>query len=93
MPELLELLRLTPQVLDLAIGRRPCRVARQTALAGLEELLGPRVIKALGDTFTTAKLGDAGLAAQAVQNYPDLLFGLMALAGCPTDVLHDPLRR
>src|ERR1700693_4892548 len=89
----LEFLRLTPQVLDLAIGRRPCRVARQTALASLQELLGPCVIKALGNAFTAAKLGDAGLAAQAVQNYPDLLFGRMALTGCPADVLHDPRRR
>jgi hypothetical protein len=28
-----------PKILDLAIGRRTCRVARQTALAGLQELL------------------------------------------------------
>src|SRR5277367_2242549 len=82
-----------PKVLDLAIGRRTCRVARQTALAGLQELFGPSVIKALGSTFTAAQLGNAGLAAQAIQNYPDLLFGRMTLAGCPADVLHDPLRR
>ena len=68
----LELLRLTPQVLDLATGRRPRRVADQTTLAGLQELLGPGVIKALGNAFTAAKLRDAGLAAQAVQNDPDL---------------------
>src|ERR1700690_622632 len=61
--------------------------------AGLQELLGPCVIKARGNAFTAAKLGDTGLAAQAVQNYPDLLFGRMALAGCPADVLHNPLRR
>src|SRR5271167_4142311 len=82
-----------PKILDLAIGRRTCRVARQTALAGLQELLGPSVIKALGNAFTAAQLGNAGLAAQAIQNYPDLLFGRMTLAGCPADVLHDPLRR
>ena len=41
-------------------------------LAGLQELLGPRVIKALGNAFPAAKLSDAGLAPQAVQNYPDL---------------------
>src|SRR5271167_1030534 len=82
-----------PKVLDLAIGRRTCRVARQTALAGLQELLGPGVIKALGNAFTAAQLGNAGLAAQTIQNYPDLLFGRMTLAGCPADVLHDPLRR
>ncbi len=69
-----------PKVLDLAIGRRSCRVTRQTALAGLQELLGPSVIKALGNTFTPAQLGNAGLATQAVQNDADLLFGRMAFA-------------
>ena len=52
--------------------RRPRRVTRQTALAGLQELLGPSVIKALGNTLAAAKLGDAGFAAQAVQNDADL---------------------
>jgi len=62
-------------------------------LAGLQELLGPCAIKALGNAFTAAKLGDARLTAQAVQNYPDLLFLRMALARCPAAVLHNPLRR
>ena len=57
----LEFLRLTPQVLDLATDRGPCRVTRQTPLAGLQKLLRPSVIKALGNAFTAAKLGDAGL--------------------------------
>ena len=56
-----------PKVLDLAIGRRTCRVTRQTALAGLQELLGPSVIKALGNAFTPAEFRDAVLATQAVQ--------------------------
>src|SRR5665811_2327157 len=54
---------------------------------------GESRIKALGNAFMATQLSDAGLAAQAVQNYPDLLFGRMAFAGCPADVLHDPLRR
>ena len=66
---------------------------RQMALAGLQELLRPSVIKALGNTFAAAKLSDAGLAAQAVQNDADLLFGRMAFAGDPADVLYEPLRR
>jgi len=51
------------------------------------------VIKALGNALPAAKLGDAGLAAQAVQNDPDLLFRRMTFAGCPADVLYEPLRR
>ena len=43
--------------------------------AGLQELLEPRVIKALGNAFMAAQLGDAELAAQAVQNDAYLLFG------------------
>ena len=46
---LLQVLRLAPELLDL-IGRRgPRRVAGEPALAGLQELLRPRVIHALGD--------------------------------------------
>ena len=83
-----------PQVLDLATGRCARRVARQTPLAGLQELLGPGVIlEALGDAFTTAKLGDAGLASQAIQNNADFLLSRMALASGPADILHNPLRR
>ena len=48
---LLQVLRLAPELLDL-IGRRgPRRVAGEPALAGLQELLRPRVIHALGDAF------------------------------------------
>jgi hypothetical protein len=50
------------------------------AFAGLQELLGAGVIKALGNTFTAAQLGNAGLAAQTVQNNSDLLFGRMTIA-------------
>ena len=51
---LLQVLRLAPELLDL-IGRRgPRRVAGEPALAGLQELLRPRVIHALGDAFAPA---------------------------------------
>ena len=51
---LLQVLRLAPELLDL-IGRRgPRRVADEPALAGLQELLRPRVIHALGDAFAPA---------------------------------------
>src|SRR3954464_5860453 len=82
-----------PQILDLATGRRSRGVTRQAALAGLQELLGPSVIKALGYAFTPTQLGNAGLAPQAIQHDADLLFRRMPFAGCTADVLHDPLRR
>src|SRR4051812_25995028 len=82
-----------PQILDLATGRRSRGVTRQAALAGLQELLGPSVIKAVGDACTATELGNVGLAAQAIQHDADLLFRRMPFAGCTADVLHDPLRR
>ena len=35
----------------------------------------------------------ASFAAQAVQNDPDLLIRRMTFAGCPADVLYEPLGR
>ena len=53
---LLQVLRLAPELLDL-IGRRgPRRVAGEPALAGLQ--LRSRVIHALGNAFAPANLGD-----------------------------------
>jgi hypothetical protein len=54
-----------------------CRVAGQSPLAGLQELLRPAVIHALCDSLLAAELGDAGLAAQSFQHNADLLFGLL----------------
>src|SRR5215212_9201018 len=73
--------------------RRSRGVTRQAALAGLQELLGPSVIEALGYAFTPTQLGNAGLAPQAIQHDADLLFRRMPFASCTADVLHDPLRR
>src|SRR6478752_1084357 len=57
---LLQVLRLAPELLDL-IGRRgPRRVAGEPALTGLQKLLRPRVIHALGDTFAPATLAICG---------------------------------
>jgi hypothetical protein len=72
--DLLQGPRFTAKVRYLAARGRSCRVARQTTFAGFEELLRPAVIKTLGDTLPAAQLGDAGLAAQAVQDNTDLLF-------------------
>src|SRR6185312_1712776 len=90
---LLQVLRLAPELLDL-IGRRgPRRVAGEPALTGLQKLLRPRVTHALGDTFAPAKLGDLGLAAQAIEYNADLLFRRVVLPGCPPDVANKRLGR
>ena len=57
------------------------RIARQALLACLQEILRPVVIEALGDPFTSAKLGDRTLSAQTIQDNPDLLFS-RKLAPC-----------
>lgn len=53
----------------------PRRVSRQPALSSLQELLRPDIIEALGDALLAADLGDAVLAAEAIQHDPDLVFG------------------
>ena len=42
-------------------------IASQALLAGLHEVLGPIVIKALGDALSPAQLGYAVFATQAIQ--------------------------
>src|SRR5215468_5029208 len=59
----LEVLRFAPKLLDLVGRRCTSGVSGKPALAGLEELLRPRVIHALGNAFAPAKLGDRGFAA------------------------------
>src|ERR1700739_4503549 len=54
---------LTTKVLPLAGRRGAGRVARQPALAGLEELLGPAVIHRGGDACPGAKPRDVLVAA------------------------------
>src|SRR5258708_19584444 len=76
-PALLQGGGLTTKVLHLAGRRGAGRVARQPALAGLQELLRPAVIHRGGDTFASAKLRDVLLAAQPFQHDADLLFSLL----------------
>src|SRR3954465_14079395 len=71
---------LSTKVLHLAGRCGAGRVARQPALAGLEELLGPH---RGGDAFPAAKLRDVLLAAQPFQHYADLLFSRV-LPACLT---------
>ena len=79
------------QRLYFVAGRRTRRVACQAAFAGLQKLLGPTVVHAFGDAFAAAQLGDAGLAAQAIQHDADFLFRRIMLAGCSVDVPDQPL--
>src|SRR5260370_13451987 len=90
---LLQLPGLTAQILDLAARGRPRRIAGKPPLAGLKELLGPTVVKALGNPLAPAQFRNAVLAAQAVQYDADLLLGRILLPRRPADLSHDPLGR
>src|SRR4051794_41758176 len=82
-------------MLRLLVGGRDSagRVARQPALAGLEELLRPAVIHRSGDAFTAAKLRDVLLTAQPFQHDANLLFRRVLPAGLTPNVLQHPLCR
>ena len=73
------------------LGGRTGRITRQPTLAGFQELLRPAVIKSLGDAFSPAQLGNAGLVPKPVQNNADLLLGRMMPPGRTADALHEPL--
>ena len=60
--------------LHLMAGRLARRVAGKALLAGLQKLLRPAVIQALGDTLAAAQLSYALLTAQAFEHDADLLF-------------------
>jgi hypothetical protein len=87
--DLFQFLGLAPEVLDLVAGRGTGGVAGKPPLAGLQELLRPAVIAALGDALAAAQLGDRLLAAQAIQHDADLLFGRVALARRPADAFDE----
>src|SRR3712207_3209248 len=59
--DLLQGAGLAAQLLDLVGGGGTSRVARQTPLAGFQELLGPAVVHGGGDALAPAQLGDAVL--------------------------------
>ena len=80
------------KILHLSDGRRAGRVPCQALLAGLEELLRPVMIQALGKGFPPAELGDAVLATKPLQHHTNLLLGRMVLPGRPADVLYNLLR-
>jgi hypothetical protein len=80
---------LTGKILGLAAGRGPGCIPREALLPGLQELLRPALIQALGNALPPAQFGDVVLAAEPLQNDQDLLVGRMVLPGRPADVLHD----
>ena len=73
--------------LHLVTGRRTRGVTRQAAFASLHELLGPGIIKALGNTLAPAQLGNTVLAAQAIEHNPDLVLCRKMPSGRPADIL------
>src|SRR5215813_330438 len=83
----------TTKVLHLAGRRGAGGVARQPALAGLQELLRPAVIHRGGDAFPAAQLRDVLLATQSFQHNADLLFGRILLPRRPADVADKLLGR
>src|SRR5438094_9536058 len=79
---LLELARLSLELLDLVRGRLTCRVAGEPFLTRLQELFRPTVVEVLIDPFLAAQFSNAVLAAQAFQHNADLLFsGMMPACG------------
>src|SRR3712207_1763290 len=87
--DLLQRAGLSAQGPDLIGGRLPSGVPRQALLAGFQKLLGPAVVQVLADALTPAQLGDAVLAAQALQHDADLLFGRELPARGSADIAHD----
>src|SRR3712207_6097910 len=87
--DLLQRAGLPAQGPDLIRGRLPSGVSRQALLAGLQELLGPAVVQVLADALTPAQLGDAVLAAQALQHDADLPLSRVVFAGRAADVAYD----
>src|SRR5262249_59634401 len=92
---LLELARLSFELLALVGGGLTRRVAGEPFLARLQELLRPTVVQVLIDPFLAAQLSNAVLAAQAFQHDADLLFsGMMPACGSANipDCLFSALR-
>ena len=57
------------------------RVTGQPLLARLHELFGPRVVEVGLDPLPPAQVVDCDLAAEALQNNSDLLFGDVLTSG------------
>ena len=77
--------------MDLVRGGGPGCIASQALLSSLQEVLRPAIVQVLRDPLAATQLGNAVLAAQALQNDPDLLLGRIVLARRPSDVLNNLL--
>src|SRR3979409_2454755 len=73
------------------VAARAVSPARRFFPACLQEVLRPPIVKVLRDPLAATQLGNAVLAAQALQNDPDLLLGRIVLARRPSDVLNNLL--
>ena len=87
--DLFEAQGLLAQILDLARGRGSCGVARQPSLPSFEELLGPAIVQAMSNAFTTTQFRDRVLSLEAIQHDPDLLFGRILSASGSANVFDD----
>ncbi len=90
----LELLRLTPQVLDLADWSPLARYHPPSGAGrppGTPWTKRDRDLRLCLHADTTRQCST--FAPQTIQHDADLLFRRMPCAGCTPDVLHDPLRR
>jgi hypothetical protein len=75
-------------------GRNLTRgVARQALLPGLQEVLRPVVLQALGNPFAPTKLGDRTLPAQAVEHDPDFLFSRKLTPRLALDIMEVSIGR
>src|SRR6516225_7526410 len=83
---LLELARLSLELLDLVRGRLTRGVASEPFLARLQKLLRPTIVEVLIDSFLATQLSNAVLAAQAFQHDADLLLGRMVTTGGSADI-------
>ena len=68
------------------------KLARQCAAEGLDHIRFLLRLAELELIDRERRMVERRIAPKAVQNDTDLLFGRMALSGCPADVLHNPLR-
>src|SRR3974390_104703 len=83
----------TTKLLPLAGRRGAGSVARQPALARLQELLRPAIIHRGGNALAAAQLREVVLAAQSFQHNADLLFRRVLPTGLTPNLLHDLFRR
>ena len=79
--QLLELPVLPLELLYLLPSGVPYRVTRKPLLAGLHELLGPRVVGVRLDHLPPAQVIDRDLPAEALQHDADLLFRAVLTPG------------